>query len=258
MPGRCGQQLTWTGTREDNPPRYCMRWPRRGRTRCRGFAHGGGTPTGMANTSYKPGIYSKALPGVIRDDYEKLLRDPALLSMRDEIALTRARLIQMMGVVDGQVGGRCVKALAGFFEAWDRWGRARSKDVAAVKAATVVLEEAVEALRAAFEPERRQQDALRDIRADTGLLEKLERSENARVKDLYDMISGERAFALKQAETAVFLEAITLHVPERATQDAIRRHVATKFAELTHRRDAPALVAAGGPEPGTEDSGADE
>lgn len=87
--GRCGRKL-----RNSDPPRYCTRWPLKGKTACQNC--GGLSPGGIASPHFKNGErskYLKDLPNSLRAGYKAALADESLLSLRDELAVleTRAR-----------------------------------------------------------------------------------------------------------------------------------------------------------------------
>lgn len=67
----------------------CRKAPLAGRTRCR--LHGGASLIGVESRTYRHGRYSKALPPDMATRYRASRRDPALLTLRDEIALLDAR-----------------------------------------------------------------------------------------------------------------------------------------------------------------------
>lgn len=50
----------------------------------------------------KSGKFSDAVPERYLDDYERALADPNLLSLRDEIALLDARIIELLKRVDSR------------------------------------------------------------------------------------------------------------------------------------------------------------
>src|SRR5918992_3274075 len=90
-------------TKHDGTP--CERSPVRGRTRCR--VHGGKTPVGPACKQYRVGRYSTYLPERLRERYEQAEGDAELLSLRSEVALTDACLIDLLARVDtGESGQR--------------------------------------------------------------------------------------------------------------------------------------------------------
>jgi hypothetical protein len=76
----------------------CNSAPVRGRLHCR--KHGGKTPLGKAAGSYKTGRYSKNLPKRMLSSFEAALKDPELLDMRDDIALLKAHLDDLLAHVD--------------------------------------------------------------------------------------------------------------------------------------------------------------
>lgn len=72
----------------------CRKHAMRGRTVC--LAHGGRTPRGTSSPHFRHGRYSRSLPGQLLAIYEKTVRDPRLLSLRDEIALTEAMIVDRL------------------------------------------------------------------------------------------------------------------------------------------------------------------
>lgn len=79
-------------------------WKRCGQTgimtnkRC--HLHGGKTPSGAANPSFKTGRHSKHLPRGFADRYEEFLDDPELTTLRPEIALVDTRLSMILAGLD--------------------------------------------------------------------------------------------------------------------------------------------------------------
>ena len=76
----------------------CRKHAMRGRTVC--LAHGGRTPRGVASPHFKTGRYSRSLPGHLLAAYEEALRDPRLLSLRDEAALIDAMINELLSQID--------------------------------------------------------------------------------------------------------------------------------------------------------------
>ena len=66
--------------------------------RCR--LHGGKSLSGIASATYKTGRYSKVLPTRLAARYAEAQHDPALLEMREDVALLDARLADLLGRVD--------------------------------------------------------------------------------------------------------------------------------------------------------------
>jgi hypothetical protein len=72
----------------------CRKYAIKGAARCR--LHGGKSLKSFAHPSFKAGKHSKFLPQQLRRDYEATLQDPELLSLRDAIALTEARVVDLL------------------------------------------------------------------------------------------------------------------------------------------------------------------
>lgn len=89
--------------------RQCEATSKRSGTRCRKHAmrgrnvclvHGGKTPRGAASPHFKTGRHSRSLPGHLLATYEDARRDPRLLSLREDIALTDAMLMETLSQLD--------------------------------------------------------------------------------------------------------------------------------------------------------------
>ena len=72
----------------------CRNAPVTGRTRCR--LHGGKSLVGTACPHYRSGRYSAYVPERLRERYEAAEDDAELLSLRSELALTDARLMDLL------------------------------------------------------------------------------------------------------------------------------------------------------------------
>lgn len=92
--------------------------------------HGGASLSGMASPVYKHGRYSKHLPTRLAERYGEAQTDSDLLALRDEVALTDARLADVLGRVDqgetGELWKEAGKALAELVEVIDAPGARRS------------------------------------------------------------------------------------------------------------------------------------
>lgn len=73
--------------------------------------HGGKSLAGLASPTYQTGRYSKALPARLAARYATAEADPRLLELRDEVALTDARLADLLGRVDTGESGALWQAL---------------------------------------------------------------------------------------------------------------------------------------------------
>jgi hypothetical protein len=73
--------------------------------------HGGATPLGPASPHWTDGRYSKILPARLLARYHEATQDQEMLALRSEIALTDARLAEVLGKVDTGESSRVWKAL---------------------------------------------------------------------------------------------------------------------------------------------------
>jgi hypothetical protein len=88
---------------------HCKAWSRRNQQQCRNHAmrgqevcrmHGGKTPRGPASVHYKDGRHSRFLPARMFADYTAAGLDPELMSLRRDLALLDARIIDVLKRVD--------------------------------------------------------------------------------------------------------------------------------------------------------------
>ena len=245
LQGRCGAKLRFTGTRPDNPPKFCKKWPRKGRSRCERC--GGNTPIGVEAKSWKHGHYSVVtpLPAELAADYEALLEDEQILSLKREIALQRAFSTDLLRrTEDGTIASKALIAqVAVVGRAWRTLATvAKPRKAAALEA----LGRAVLALAPLVDGAEIDEATRKELRETWLVLEKLTKAENQRVESLYNMITAERAFALRTAETTIFLEALERHVTDKSARDAVRREVSSRFVDLAARRNGQALGTGGG------------
>lgn len=94
----------WSG----NAGRQCANRCMRGQKVC--HVHGGKTPRGAASTSFKTGIWSNDLGARLGARYEEALAYQDLLNLRDPIALTVARIGELLG--DPAAAGSTLDSLA--------------------------------------------------------------------------------------------------------------------------------------------------
>lgn len=87
-------------TRSGEP---CQTSPVSGRHRCR--MHGGTIRRGIASPHFVHGRYSKVLPTRLAERYAECFDDPELLSLRSEIALVDARLLELLDPIHGDEQG---------------------------------------------------------------------------------------------------------------------------------------------------------
>jgi hypothetical protein len=111
----------------------CKAFSRRNQQQCRNHAmkglavcrmHGGKTPRGPASANYKDGRHSRFLPSRMFAAYRAAGLDPELMSLRQDLALVEARIIDVLKRVDtGEAGSIWINLQA----AWVRLARAQAR-----------------------------------------------------------------------------------------------------------------------------------
>lgn len=109
-----GKQICGAKNRQGGP---CKKHPVPGRNRCN--LHGGKSPRGMQHPRSKHLRYSKDIIGrQLAQKYEEARTDPELLSLRDEIALSQARIGELLNSVEF---GESLKAWQELRSAYDEF-----------------------------------------------------------------------------------------------------------------------------------------
>ena len=178
----------------------CQRWSLAGRNRC--GLHGGKTPAGPACANYRTGRYSAYVPERLRERYEAAEHDAELLSLRGEIALTDARLIDLLARVNtgesGQLWARLKKA-HGEFKVY-RLARDVPKMNMALAKIEAFLDSAVQ-----------DHAAWAEIGELIEQRRRLTESESKRMVALQQMLSAEEAMTLAHR----VIDIVTRHVTDR-------------------------------------------
>ena len=162
--------------------------------------HGGLTPGGMASVHFKHGRYSKYLPERLQERYQESLKDPELLALGEEIALTDSRLEDLIHRVDSGESG----------EAWQQAKRAfddladaiHDQNAGAMAAALTNLDRIIKRGLADYA-------AWGEIGNMMEQRRRLVESERKRRVDMQQMISTERAMILISAITDVIRRNVT-------------------------------------------------
>ena len=244
--GRCSSILTFTGTSPENPFRYCIKWPMRKKTRCE--IHNGQKEAGLGHPNWINGRTAKnAVPVRIQENFERLLKGDQLTSLKREIAWQKAYYEDLMvRAEDGNVvAPQVFKAMKVLLDAWDAFRQAARPGVPPPSrhAASVNLSKAFDDLKESRSPAITEAAVRSELRQMWTVLANLTDKESRQYERLYNMITSERAMALRVAEHTVFIEAMERYVPDMATQVAIRQYVAAGFEQLARGRDRPGLAA---------------
>ena len=178
--------------------------------RCR--LHGGKSLAGMASPTFRSGKYSRYLPARMAARYEEAVSDPALLELRGDIALTDARLADLLGRVDSGESGAL----------WARLMQARLDLLAYRRAGdTVKTAEALNVLLDLVGQGHADYRAWAEIGGVIEQRRKLVESERKRLVEMQQTLTVERAMLLIGAISGV----IKAHVHDRTTLAAIGRDI---------------------------------
>lgn len=174
--------------------------------RCR--IHGGKTPRGPALPQFRDGRYSKYLPARLAARYQEARTDGELLALREEIALTDARLGDLLARVDTGESGAL----------WQQLMAARMELIASKKASDQKGQiEALNLIMELISQGHADYRAWGEIAAVLDQRRRLVESERKRLTEMQQMITAERAMVLLNAVVGV----IQTHVHDRTTLAAI-------------------------------------
>lgn len=192
--------------------RRCKRSASVGRSVC--ASHGGKTPIGIAHPNWKHGRYSQALPRGLMAKYVQAQDDPRWLSLRDELALTDARIqdvLERLGA--GETGERWQAVIAAYEELE---GARPSKD-------TGKMADALRRLGKAIRAGRDDLAGSNDLTAQIVLRQRLVEAQSRMMRDLHHMLGLDHVFALIDALAVLVREHVKDPEAIRAIQDGLTR-----------------------------------
>lgn len=184
----------------------CRRHALRGRQVCR--LHGGKSPIGPGSATFRTGRFSKFLPSRMAAEFEQAKRDPALLDLRDAIALADARLVDLLQRVDtGEAGIRWTEAQ----EALDAFTAAQVQgDTEGMRGALYTMQEAIRQGQSDYA-------AWHEVALVIEQRRKLVDSEHKHLEAAHEILSIDRAMLL----LGVVVQTIQRHVTDRSVLSAI-------------------------------------
>ncbi len=207
-------------TRDGDP---CQNPPLAGRERCR--MHGGASPAGMASPRFKTGKFSRYLPERLLERYEEAQQDEALLELRDEIALSDARVLDLLSRVDSGESGAIWRKLQ---KLWQDYQTADGDE------ATDILME----IGATINEGAADYQAWDEVNKQVARRQKLTESQRKREVELQQTITAEKAMVL----IAQLTEIIRRHVTDRTILAAI----AADVVQLTGHQSGGVIGSGGG------------
>lgn len=212
---RCGAKLRGKNT-------TCRKWPVHGSNRCE--LHGGKTPRGHALPQTTHGRYSKDLPTRLGERFLASQSDPDLLNLNAEIALTDARLGELIQRVDTDGAGVLWNQLGGVVSDMESFLWEEDLDG---------LSGSVQQLRSVLQRARDDSTAWDQIYPLMEQRRKLVETERKRRVEMDQIITTEQAMVLVTRLTS----AVRRHVNDERTLAAI----AAEFGE-TLGPDGPATT----------------
>lgn len=245
----CGKHKREHGTTAcDFVPRPCPN-PAMPNGRCQ--IHGGkSVAPGIGHQLHKGKGRSIVLPHRMLADYHEARTSPDRLSLEAEIAELRAMKADCWRMLEGDAAiavSQVRAAYSAFSKAYDQAENAsRHGNAERLAEAFTAIGHARDDLRAALHPIEAMEAAKRQVADLNVKVEKLLKTENARIIDERGMVSLEAALADRHVLVLACLGAITKRVHDPEIQKAIRREIGDQYARLTGRRDAAPADAAGG------------
>lgn len=206
----------------------CQRWPVRGSRRC--HRHGGRTPSGLDSPHFRHGLRgqrdmnsrrSRALPERLIQRYEEAVADVTLLELREDIALSEARIEDLLKRVDTGEAGETWRSLR---ETFYELRKALDKGDSATTAQAI---DTIGVLIAEGASDYRAWDELAKERE---LRRRLTETESKRLKEMGQYLPAAQAVALVASCVGI----IRKHVTDPDTL----RLVSADFGRLLHGGDA--------------------
>lgn len=171
--------------------------------------HGGKTPVGFALPQTTHGRYSKVLPKGLVAAYETATSDPNLLSVREEAALFRSRILQL---VERLPTGEALARWQNVRETWAELKKARAEKDAATLADTFAR---MDALLCAQSGDYM---AWKDIADAAATYQRLVADERKRLEQMQAMVRAEDAALFASA----LLSTVTRHITDRTVLQKIQ------------------------------------
>ena len=185
---------------------YCVACERRRR---------GQFKPGPLAPSYKHGIYAKVVPTKLLQAYQDGLSDPDLLSGKDEVAVLRARLAQLIERTESGESDTV----------WDRLAAAKYEFELNVSqpdpTAQAKAQKALSDIMALIGTGHSQRLAWADVERLTALLDKLKISERKRLMEMKAFVTITEAIAMLQTMTWTLKEIVPREVEDQEAQQRI-------------------------------------
>jgi hypothetical protein len=186
--------------------------------------HGGLTPRGRNSPLWKHGKYSKHLPSKVAPRYAEALADPELMSLKHDIAVTEARIIELMERIDSGEAGKV----------WDNLRKAGARFQAARNAGNSEgLIKAVAEIGDLVTKGSDEYEAYNEIKSMQEHRRKMTETENKMLIAKQQMISTEQFMQFIVTVVEVIQRHANTHVKEKTARTRLLSAVATDFDRLS-------------------------
>lgn len=215
QPGRCCSPLA------NRPGRFCTSYPLRGKTRCR--KHGGRSLSGFASATFKHGLYSKDLKGLLGKNYQQARQNPDLISNYEQVALFDALISECLGrltSMDPRPDWDLVVSVHAAFHVFE--GAQRLKDVASMMSSQTVMKSDLAALVEARGALQHYLETREQLAALIEQRRKLVDSEVKRRKDAQEMILKPQVYGLMSALLHIVVTEVTDRRQRQRILDGVR------------------------------------
>lgn len=208
---------TCKGKKTNGDP--CKRWAQHHNDYCatcnQKRGHSAIFKPGPANPNYRHGVYAKVVPTKLLKAYQDGLDDPDLLSGKDEVAVLRARLTQ---VIERTETGESDAT-------WDRLAAAKYEFELNVSqpdpTAQAKAQKALSDIMSLIDTGHSQRLAWADVERLTALLDKLKMSERKRLMEMKAFVTITEAIAMLQTMTWTLKEIVPKEVEDQGAQQRI-------------------------------------
>lgn len=184
----------------------------KGKTVCR--MHGGKSLSGIASPTFKTGEHSKYLPARLHEKFNESYNDPRWRSLREEIAVTRTRIKELMQRLGKDDGG----------ELWALLVKARTEYTRAVLGKdTERMGAAIADMTALIDRGASDEATWRELADAHDNLRRLLETEMKSMVAAHQMITVERAMNMAASLAAVVKQNVTDRKALSAIQDGFTR-----------------------------------
>ena len=181
---------------------------------------------GPLSPSYKHGRYAKVVPTKLLQAYQDGLSDPELLSQKDEVAVLRARLEQLIGRTETGESDA----------AWDSLKNAKHEFELHVSQSSPVsqqkAQDALQQIMGLIDSGHSARLAWADVERLTALLDKLKASERKRLMEAKAFVTITEAIAMLQTITWTLKEIVPKEVEDKGAQQRILEGMANAVEQM--------------------------